>query len=350
MNDNFDLNEQTFEAAAPEAEQAYKAFVPYGFTPKTYEEKKGIRKTALIIGVCMLIMLGITLFWAPVYLAIMALAGFSVERAYEIINDPAVLQVAQIILSSLMFTVPFIIVFKCGGFRISDLVILKKPEKKTALPLLLLGISFCSFANIAVSFASAIFESAGVNYEVDNGENPEGIFGFLLSLLATAIVPALIEEFACRGLILGSLRKYGDGFALITSSILFGIMHGNFQQIPFAFLVGLGFGFVAIKSGSLWISMAVHAFNNFISVFFDYCMSGISNEVKNVCYILFLCVALLSGIAALFLLRKNDEDFYRFEKSDTESSDGKKYKWFFSSAAIIIFIVISVGESMLYFQ
>ena len=47
----------------------------------------------------------------------------------EIIREPAIMQVLQVILSILMFTVPFIVIFKAGGMRISDLVPIKKPEK-----------------------------------------------------------------------------------------------------------------------------------------------------------------------------------------------------------------------------
>ena len=36
----------------------------------------------------------------------------------------------------------------------------------------------------------------------------------IVSVLTTALLPALLEEFAFRGVILGSLRRFGDGFAV----------------------------------------------------------------------------------------------------------------------------------------
>ena len=47
-------------------------------------------------------------------------------------------------------------------------------------------------------------------------------------------------------------------------------MHGNFEQMPFAFLVGLALGFIVVKTNSLLLAMAVHATNNFVSVIFDF--------------------------------------------------------------------------------
>ena len=98
------------------------------------------------------------------------------------------------------------------------------PKKETVLPLFLFGISFCSFANIAMAFAQALFEDESVSYSVPKPENPLGIYGFLLAFTATVLVPAFVEEFACRGLMLGLLKKHGEGFAILASALLFGLI------------------------------------------------------------------------------------------------------------------------------
>ena len=351
MNENFDLNSETFSQENPERTQTFhNPYIPKNFTPETYAEKRNIRKTGHLIGISLLIITAISVFWSTVYFIIMGAFGYSVNKAYEIISEPALMQVLNIVLSSLMFTLPFIAVFKIGKTKIGEFINLKKPEKQTALPLYLLGVSFCSIANILISYASKIFERAGINYEVDFGENPKGFFGFMLSFLATAVVPMLAEEFAFRGVVLGSLRKFGDGFALVSSSILFGIIHGNFQQMPFAFLVGLVLGFTAIKSGSLWIPMAVHFTNNFVSLFFEYVFANSQAEIQNVCYMIYLSFSLLLGIVAFYLLRHKKGDFYKLSKADTACSEKQKYKWFFTTATIIIFTVIMVIESLAYFN
>ena len=327
----------------------YVTYVPYGLTPETFEERKKIKKTALIIGGSLLVMLAITFIFSLAVSFSLVFFGIKGNDVYQWLNDLAVKQVIQIVLSSIMFTLPFIIFFKCAGYRISDLVSFKRPKKQEVLPLFLFGISFCAFANIAVSMASSIFASMGIKYEVDFGDKPQGFFGFMLTLIATAVVPPLVEEFACRGLILGSLRKFGDNFAIITSSIVFGIMHGNFQQMPFAFLVGLVLAYITVKSDTLWIAVAVHSFNNFISVLVDYAFESASQNLQNVLYAIFLIVSLILGFFALYLF-KNRDDAYKLEGEKTNSTEKQKFKWFFSSATIIIFIIISVLESLAYFK
>ncbi len=353
MNQDNEFNNETFGGqqnfndAPPQT--TYVTYIPYGLTPETFEERKKIKKTALTIGGSLLAMLAIPYLFSLVSSFSLIFLSISGADIYSYFNDAAVKQVLQIVISSIMFTLPFIIFFKCSGYRISDLVSFKKPQKQDILPLLLFGISFCAFANMAVSIARQFFSNLGIDYEVDFGEKPEGFFGFLLTLIATSVVPALVEEFAFRGFVLGSLRKFGDGFAIIASSIVFGIMHGNFQQIPFAFLVGLVLAYITVKSDTLWIAVAVHAFNNFISVFIEYALNGVTQNFQNVFYTVFLCVSLLLGFVAVYLL-KNRDDAYNLQGEKTKSSEKQKYKWFFESATIIIFTIISVIEALAFFK
>jgi membrane protease YdiL (CAAX protease family) len=208
---------------------------------------------------------------------------------------------------------------------------------------------FCSFTNIAMSYASRYFRGFGVEYEVDFGENPPGIFGFLLTFIATAIVPALVEEFACRGIVLGILRKFGSGFAIITSSLIFGIMHGNFEQIPFAIMVGLILGYVYVKTDSLWPGIVIHGINNAISVIFNYLGSLVGSEAQNILYIVYLIFSMLMIVVGVFLFAKNTNDDYELQKSEDTIAIKDKYIYFFTSWAIIVFIVLNLIEAMSYF-
>lgn len=325
---------------------SYVTYIPYGFTPKTFEEKNGIKKAALLSGLSSISVMAIADFWILIYYLIMVFFGFTPERAQVIITEPAVLQVVQIFLSFFMFIVPFCLIFKADGRRISDLVSFKKPTgNKTAM--FFIGLSFCAFANIASTYCGYFFKRIGIDYNVDFGDNPSGFFGFLLSLISTAIVPALVEEFACRGLILGLLRKFGDGFAVLVSAILFGLMHGNFDQMPFAFMVGLALGYIVVKTESLWIAVAVHAANNFISVVFTYILCGFSQNAQNLIYSLYLMAALTAGIIAAVTV--SGEESFKLNSGGTESTFKQKIKWFFSSVPVIIFVILCLLQSIKYF-
>lgn len=348
MDQNFDFNNQPPQNS--QSQTRYVTYIPYGMTPEEYEEKKALKKTANTIGGSFLIVLAINVGIFLIYsLILVFLSFFGINIPTNIFDNPAFLQILQAVLSIFIFTFPFILLFKVMRFRISDLISFKKPQKEDFIPFLLLGISFCAFSNIAVSFMGNFFSSFGVNYEVDFGQKPSGILGFMLTTIATAVVPSLVEEFACRGVVLGALRKFGDGFAVVCSAAVFGIMHGNFQQIPFAFLVGLVLGFIVVKTDTIWIAVAVHFFNNFVSVILDYLSMDLSVPSQNVIYSIYLVFCLFGGIFAVYLL-KDKQDVYKLKKAENHSANSKLYKWFFASPTIIIFIVICFIESLAFFK
>ena len=324
-------------------------YIPVNLETPLEKEKKQIRKTAMLAGLSCLLVSAITYVWGTVYFAVMAALGISTEQAYNLAQDPFVLQILQIIVSMFIFTLPFILVFSLGGQKISETVMLGLPKKENRLSLVLIGIGTCAFANVAVSIAGSIFSQFGFDYEVDYGDDPKGILGFLISFVATAIVPALVEEFACRGLILGSLKKYGEGFAIIASSVIFGMIHGNFEQIPFAFLIGLVLGFITVKSGSIWLSCFVHFFNNGISVVMSYLSDITSNDFISIMYNVYLVAALMVGVLGFCLLSRGDKNAFSIKNAETECSEWQKHKWFFTQCTIIILFSICLIESVLIF-
>jgi len=85
---------------------------------------------------------------------------------------------------------------------------------------------------------------------------------FSMFLYASILAP-IAEELLFRGYILRSLRPYGKKFAIFGSAFLFGLFHGNLLQTPYAFLMGLVLGYVAVEYSAFW-AIGVHMFNNLV--------------------------------------------------------------------------------------
>ena len=88
-----------------------------------------------------------------------------------------------------------------------------------------------------------------------------------ISLLSVSIFAPLFEEWLCRGLVLrGLLQKMKPGRAIAVSALFFAVLHMNpWQAIP-AFLLGLLFGYVYYRTGSLKLTMLMHCVNNTLAV------------------------------------------------------------------------------------
>ncbi len=310
------------------------------------KEKKEITKKALLISISFLILEALTGVISVLLFVVLGIFGFTDQKQTELLSNPAFMQFYQIVVSITVFLVPFIVSYKILKYRISDIVSFKKPKKGTAFPLFLIGIACCVLANLLTNQASALFEKSGIEYNVDFGDSPQGFFGVLLSILATVVTAALVEEFVCRGLVMGLLKKHGEGFAIVVSAILFGLMHQNFIQIPFATLIGLILGYVTIKTGSLWVAIAIHAFNNGISVLFDYL--PFSAKLSNFSYYILMVVVLFAGIVGLYLIKSNTEIF-KLEKGKTNNSFKKNTKTFCLCPTVLLFAGFCLFSSFQFF-
>lgn len=98
---------------------------------------------------------------------------------------------------------------------------------------------------------------------------------FFINLLCVSIFAPIFEEWLCRGMILRGLLNYkkADGtrgmkpiWAIVVSAAFFALIHGNpWQAIP-AFALGMLFGYVYYKTGSLKLTMLMHCTNNTLAL------------------------------------------------------------------------------------
>ena len=95
---------------------------------------------------------------------------------------------------------------------------------------------------------------------------PETPLGILLTYFMVAFLPAILEEWAFRGVLLKHLRPYGRKGAIIISSFLFGLMHVDIARVIFATAFGLILAICYDYTGSIKVTMIIHFINNAISV------------------------------------------------------------------------------------
>ena len=88
----------------------------------------------------------------------------------------------------------------------------------------------------------------------------------VFGILSITVMAALVEELLFRGAIQGHLLRKGmkPSHAILVSSAIFGIIHMNPGQVPFAFAIGLIFGWLCYRTGSLVPGIIGHFINNTI--------------------------------------------------------------------------------------
>lgn len=91
---------------------------------------------------------------------------------------------------------------------------------------------------------------------------------FLVAVLAIGVVPAVVEEFLFRGLILRGYEKFGSKTAIIMTGILFGMLHLQLMTIPSIILLGIVISYVVYRTNSIFAGMIYHFVHNTITVGF----------------------------------------------------------------------------------
>ena len=89
----------------------------------------------------------------------------------------------------------------------------------------------------------------------------------VFGIISIAIMAPLVEELLFRGAIQGHLLRKGmkPVYAILIASAVFGIVHMNPIQIPFAFAIGMIFGWLYYRTGSVVPGMIGHFINNSIA-------------------------------------------------------------------------------------
>lgn len=217
-----------------------------------------------------------------------------------------------------------------------------------------IGIMICMAGNFVTSFASNLFESVtGIVFESPDSPTPTTPLGIFCYVLQVAVVPALVEEYAIRGVVMMPARKYGNWFAIISSAAIFGMMHGNLVQAPFAFIVGIGIGYLDIITGTMWTGVMIHFSNNLFSVFISVLYEFLTEAAITEIYYIFVAIFYVAGIICtlLFILRaKNRRISLRFRKPKTLLTKGQRAAAYFINIPMILAFIYLIYMTAQYIK
>lgn len=242
------------------------------------------------------------------------------------------------------FLITGLVFLKVNQSSLSEALPFNKVRPLKFFTLIVIGFSVCMFSNVLTSAFMEVVKSFGLNpmsYHASPDQTINSPIEIILALLSTAVIPAVSEEFVFRGVMLSSLRKFGDGFAVLATALLFGFMHGNLVQIPFAFIVGLVLGFVTVSTNSMLPAMLIHALNNSYSVLNDilyqnYKDYGMTSEGVYLILLSIIVIFLILAIIMTIILSKKDKEFLKLKAYDGPLTKKEINRGFYLFPTVII--------------
>lgn len=143
---------------------------------------------------------------------------------------------------------------------LKDLGLGKQGAGKQALVGAFFGFAAISIVSLLINFLGGVQTTMTFKGEY---------MGFILLALCMFIFQSTFEEFVYRSYLLPMFsKKFGDGWSIIITSVLFVLLHamnGGMGPIPVVnlFLAGVVFSLVYYNWGSLWLCGLAHALWNF---------------------------------------------------------------------------------------
>ena len=298
-------------------------------------ETKNLRKLGLLSGSAVILYIVIQ------NLIVTALEGMDLINLYSksFIFQGGV----DILLILLGILLPFSLMGKAmKKYSGEDEPVLTEPVKSRSLFIFgMLGCTGCvMIANIASAYITTIISLFGYELENPDIKMPDGILGFLITMLKVCILTAVVEEYSLRGQILGNLRPYGDTFAIVMAAGIFALMHGTLVQVPFAMMAGIALGFFTVRCGSIWPAVIAHGINNGLSVVITYLIKIVGDEKGMLLYSYAIYALIIIGLISCFLFALNSNRIRPGKPRTVLSTSEKIINFLFSPTLIIAFVIM----------
>lgn len=197
-----------------------------------------------------------------------------------------------------------------------------------------------AFGVIFSNLIALLFSHVGVQTGMPNITTPNDLTAKIVNISYLCVIAPIMEETLFRGIILKSLRRYGNIFAIVASSILFGIFHFNLIQLIPATLIGIVLSYIAIKSESIIPSILAHATNNIVNVVFSIVFAGAAQQQMAI-YGLINCTFIIVALVIIIIYRKKLKDFNSYESTQMTGKQ-KVSRFFFHSWGFYILLAIFV--------
>ncbi len=317
---------------------------PFAVQVKEHTRTKGASQTMNRMGLLSLAQTALSFFWQVPLLFLLLAVGVDVTT-----DSMGYLWLSAVMVplaTALPFALYLLVLRKDPG----DYLKFERVGFTGGALCVLAGLALVLLANYPALAVQNFFQFFG--YESTSGvvSGEESLPAILLELAVTAVLVPFLEEFAFRGVVLSALRRYGIGFSIVASALIFGMAHMDLATVVFATLSGLVFGFLYAKTNNLWLTVWIHALNNGIAVVgshTDYLFGSFAGGVD----LALMLVPIGLGLVALVLLCVFRRGMFITQKSPRY--DGPPYPLTASESALAVvrtpMFWVAVGLVVVYF-
>lgn len=359
--DDTDDDEAEFAPVAPAAPQPAQSAKPEQPKQQTKEEymasqqarqlqdkarkllKRNIREETNKMGIALIIYIVLQVVITGVITAyLLLIARYKIAEINVFLSTPTNMLPMQGLILILGLGLPFIGYMYLFRLPFAETVPVKKIRTGNFLMLTTFGLGFSVMVNY---LGNVLISGTAVTGGLSNLRNVladnRGI-GLLYSIICLCIIPALVEEFVFRGVVLQVLRrKGGDTFAILLSALMCALVYSNTQGIT-AFFISLLMGYLVVFSGSVLPAIFVGLIRSALSLVMT--LLGMSLSYDKVTAIdagaTILLIAV--GVFAAAGILKKYPDFIKIKEGKSSLTLAEKVGVALRSPSMILLIIYAV--------
>ncbi len=151
---------------------------------------------------------------------------------------------------------------------------------------------------------NVLFSDFAQKYASETDATPKTALGIILLYISNALLPAILEEWAIRGVICKNLLPYSKNGAIVISALLFAILHIRPTTVIFTFVIGVLLAICYEYTGSLKLPMIIHFLNNALATTFSF-FADDPNNVAMPFFAILIYAFMGLGIAAIYYYKKH---------------------------------------------
>lgn len=224
-----------------------------------------------------------------------------------------------------------------------------KVDKKQKITMYFVGLCGLVIAQIINVIFITVFNIPQSTAMEQALQIPSSTIGILLFLVYIALVPAIFEELLFRKVMLDGAKRFGVAFAIIFTSVMFGLFHQNLQQILGTGLIGLVLAYVTIKTGDIKTSIALHFTNNLFAALLQVIMvlqySNLALVFSAIELIIF--ILLIVGVITTIKLLITDREKFKIQNNNKIKI---KISAIFSNFYMIILLAMIISTVIVYLK
>ena len=160
------------------------------------------------------------------------------------------------------------------------------------------------------------------------GAEAEGAVNNIYLIFTAAILPAVVEEFLFRGVILSEYSRMGGILSVSVSALFFAMVHFSMEEFPIYFFGGLIMGAAAYLTRSLFSSILIHTAYNLFTLYAEAFIWKLLWEEQShifflyilaVVFLLFLVLSIGEAERIFYGYAVSSRGEFPFVKRETES-------------------------------